>query len=457
MRSPLLRDYQKEASDQSIGIDRLAYLWSPRLGKSYMPLDLMARRGVKRAVISSPLVVCPQWVDLCRSLDLEVIQGFKGPTANVPRRLNHDGVLIVNDDRLRALQSEIVRFKPDLFVGDESHRFRGVSSARGRAMRYIARHTPLIRLLTGTPTPNHMGNLWGQMTAIREDLWDRSYERFARKFLIRDSLFPSRVLGVIREDELRAMLLECASILRREEVYGPDTWQIAVKEVVLPSMARRVYQELVKTWASQVSDDLEVEAFHVLKRMVRLQQLTSGFLPDDNEEPRLIHTAKLDLVVNDIEDIVYAGESAVVFHRFTWEGNLYARELSRRVSCPIAQINGSTSAEDRGLAVRVNNAPEPSVLVVQTQAGGIGISLRGATHALFVSQSFNFDDEEQARDRIYEEGRSKCVTYYRVRNSIDSYIGRVLESKESIHNAVRHADISSIAYDAIEVTRGGVV
>jgi hypothetical protein len=190
--------------------------------------------------------------------------------------------------------------------------------------------------------------------------------------------------------------------------------------------------------------------------MTRLQQLTSGYLPDNEGVPQEIHTAKTDLVVNDIADIIQSGESAVIFHRFTHEGETYVREIKRRVGCPVVQIGGATSNTVREYAVRLTNCPEPSVLVAQTQAGGIGISLRGATHALFVSQSFSFDDEEQARDRIYEEGRAKCVTYYRVKNSIDSYIGRVLESKENIHDAVRHADIRSIAYDTIEVSRGGI-
>lgn len=453
-----LRDYQRNVALVTQTTDRLAYLWSPRLGKSLMALDFLLRRGVKRAVISAPLVVCPQWVELCEAEGLEVIKGYKGLCSDLGRRLDHDLVVVVNDDRLKALQPAIARFKPDLFVGDESHRFRGVSTGRGKAMRAITKKIPLIRLLTGTPTPNHVGNIWGQMVAIDPDLWGRSYEKFAEKFLIRDSMFKSKVLGVVREEELRSMILAGSSILRREEVFGPDEWQEVVRDVTLPPMAARMYSQLVKEWITEVNPDLVVDAFHLLKRMTRLQELTSGYLPDADGQAHEIHSAKLDLVVNDVEDILNAGESVVIFHRFTWEGETYARELAHRLRHPVVSINGGTSSRDRELSIRtINDTRSPSVGVIQTQSGGIGISLKGATHALFVSQSFNFDDEQQARDRIFEPGKSKCVTYYRVKNSIDSYIARVLESKQNIHEAVRHADIRSIAYDTQEVRRGNTV
>lgn len=451
-----LKEYQESVARQTRNTDRLAYLWSPRLGKSYMAIDFLLSRRVKRAVISSPLVVCPQWVELCKLAGLNPVIGFKGLCSDLGRRLDRDGVLVINDDRLRATQAAILRFKPEAFIGDESHRFRGVSSGRGKAMRYIARHTPLIRLLTGTPTPSHMGNLWGQMVAVDNELWGSSYEKFAQKFLIRDSLFPSKVLGVVREDELRRMILSGSSILRREQVFGPDEWQVVVREVDLPSGPAKLYKQLVKEWEAEVAPDQSVEVFHMLKRMTRLQQLTSGYLPDEDGGIHEIHDAKVSLVVNDVEDIINAGESVVIFHRFTWESEVYVRELSK-LQCPLVRINGETSAGDREFAIRCINTGNPAIAVVQTQAGGVGISLRGATHAIFVSQSFNFDNEEQAQDRIFEPGKSKCITYYRVRNSIDSYIARVLAAKENVHTAVRHADIRSIAYDSLEVKRGGVI
>jgi hypothetical protein len=448
MNLPPLRSYQQAAADATHSTDRLAYLWSPRLGKSLEAIDFLLKRGVKRAIITCPLIVAPQWIDLLVKAGLTPINGFSGPCKGLPALLRGDGVLVINDDRLTSSLATLRAWKADAFVGDESHRFRGVSTGRGRAMRKLTKGIPLLRLLTGTPTPSHMGNLWGQMTAIDPVLWESSYEKFARRFLIRDSLFPSRVLGVVNETELRKMLLKSSNILRREEVFGPDTWQVIVRDVSLPTNAARLYSTIVKKWVAENELGLAetFEAAHQLKRLMRLQQLTSGFMTDETGVNQEIHTAKIDLVVQDLEDIVTSDENAVLFHRFTWEGDKYESEISRRIGCKVVRIAGDTKPVDREKGV---------VAVVQTQAGGIGISLAGATHALFVSQLFSFDDEQQARDRIYAPGARKCVTYYRVPNTIDSYIANVLDNKETVHTAVTRANIEELCFGvATQVKRG---
>lgn len=461
MSLPPLRDYQSKAATLTHHRDRLAYFMAPRIGKSILTTDFLLARKVVRGVVSCPLSVCPQWEELLNIAGFSVIRGFKGPVADVKMRLRNrkDGILVVNDDRLGALRHDIVGWKPDAFVGDESHRFRGVSSARGKAMRLIARHTPLIRLLTGTPTPNHMGNLWGQLTAVDPDMWGRSFEKFAERYLVRDTLFPSRVLGVIRENELREMILQSAYILRREDVFGPDSWQVVDRNVKMPPKSEQVYKRLVTDWFEEISDTQSVSVNHVLKRMTRLQQLTSGYLVDEDQTVHELHSAKVDAVLADLEEIINSDEKAVIFHHFRWEGDKYfaeCRKLGHEI--PIVRISGDSPSEVRAEAIRtINEHPGPAIAVVQTQAGGTGISLRGATHALFVSQSFNFDDEQQARDRIFEPGARKCVTYYRVPNTVDMYVAQVLENKQNIHDAVRSADIKELAYGTKTINKRGLI
>jgi SNF2 family DNA or RNA helicase len=86
------------------------------------------------------------------------------------------------------------------------------------------------------------------------------------------------------------------------------------------------------------------------------------------------------------------------------------------------------------------------VAIAQIQAGGTGISLAGATHALFVSETFSYAEQQQAQDRIYSPGKSKCVTFYRVPNTIDSYIARTLELKKSVNESVQNRRLEEILF-----------
>ena len=446
------------------GRDKLMLLWSPRLGKSRAAIEFIrhvrALGGSPRVLITAPLVVCPQWVQMLASANIEAIAAYGMPTARVAAALKLETcpIFVMNDDKLPALEESLLKWKPEVYIGDESHRFRTPSSARGRAMRKIAWQAKYVRLLTGTPTPNNVGNLWGQFAAIDKDAWGKSFTQFARKYLIRDSMFPSKILGVLHADELRQKISDCSSIVNRADVFGPDQWQSVVRDVTLPSKAQKLYKELVKEWV--VSNSLEkqevIDVTHTLTRMTRLQQLTSGFIVDTEGNTHQIHSAKTDLVMNDLEEIIESGEKVVVFHKFTAEGTeLYERCIRQFGRDKVFKIAGDVSGSVREAAISsFNSNNQASVFIVQTQAGGIGISLASALHVFFISQSFSYDVEQQARDRVYAPGRGKCVSYYRAKNSIDSYVGSVLEQKENVQQAVTSSSIHEIAFDEVKPERG---
>jgi SNF2 family DNA or RNA helicase len=391
---------------------------------------------------------------------IEAIAAYGMPTAKVAQvlRVETCRVIVMNDDKLSALEESLLKWAPSVYIGDESHRFRTASSARGRSMRKIAWQAKYVRLLTGTPTPNNIGNLWGQFAAIDKELWGKSYTQFAKKHLIRDSMFPSKILGVLHADELREKVSSCSSIVNRADVFGPDQWQTVVRDVQMPPKAYKLYKDLVKEWV--VSNSLEkdevIDVTHTLTRMTRLQQLTSGFIVDTEGNTHQVHSAKTDLVMNDLEEIIESGEKVVVFHKFTAEGTeLYERCIRQFGRDQVFKIAGDVSGSAREAAISsFNSNHQASVFIVQTQAGGIGISLASAVHVLFISQSFSYDIEQQARDRIYSPGRSKCVSFYRVTKSIDSYVGSVLEQKQNVQNAVTSSTIHEIAFDDPKPERG---
>jgi SNF2 family DNA or RNA helicase len=249
------------------------------------------------------------------------------------------------------------------------------------------------------------------------------------------------------------MLDRCSRSYRREDVFGPDTWVENVRTFDLPNKARKHYDIIVKDWILKAEDEgLDLTLTHALSRMLRLQQLTSGYLPGD-AGPQLVHTEKIDLVMGDLNDIIEAGEKAVLFHQFTWEGLEY-EERARKAGYTVFAINGSVPIEERERSIREFRNAKTAVFVIQTQAGGIGIDLATSQHALFVSQSYSFAAETQARDRIYSPGQVRTVTYYRASRSIDQYIAHIIETKQSVHDAVRSSRIQDIANYEIVRTKG---
>lgn len=428
---------------------------SPRLGKSLVALAAALESGCDRILITSPIVACPQWARLVRDCGITPVELYGCPTkigAEVLEQLavarGKLQIVVMNDDKLPWLSDELFRWKPQYLIGDESHRFAGVSTKRGRNYRRLASFAEGVRILTGTPVPNHYGSLWGQMVGLDRDEWFGSYEAFAQRYLIRDAMFPSIVLGYQHEQELYDKIRRFAAIIRREDVFGPDTWQEVLRPVTLPAKAAKVYRKLAKEWF--IDEPITLDVAHTLARMTRLHQLTSGFLPDLESEDRSVlelHRAKRDAILADLEQIVEDGEKAVIFHRFTAEGNALHGDIAKTFGIPVLKIDGGTSSAARDDVYEVMEKHQGAcVAVIQTQSGGIARSLAEAQHVMFASRGFSFVEEEQARDRVYKPGQRRIVYDYVAEETIDEYIADVLARKANIHEAVRNADRESVVF-----------
>jgi hypothetical protein len=431
---------------------------SPRLGKSLPALAAALESGVDRILITAPLVACPQWARLVRDCDVEPVCLYDVPTktgAQVLGQLRATStdptVVVINDDKLSWLYSELDDWSPQYVIGDESHRFAGVSTKRARIYRRLAWDATGVRILTGTPAPNHYGSLWGQMVGLDPADWMGSYEHFAQRYLIRDAMFPSIVLGYQNEAELYDKIRRWATIVRREDIFGPDTWQQVLRPVTLPAKAHKAYRKLAKEWF--LDEPVSLDVTHTLARMTRLHQLTSGFLPDlENEGSPVMemHRAKRDAILADLEQVIADREKAVIFHRFTAEGKAIFHDIEKAFNMSngtVLKIDGSTSPSARDHVYEVmEKTPGPIVAVIQTQSGGIARSLAEAQHVMFASRGFSFVEEEQARDRVYKPGARRVVYDYVAEDTIDEYINEVLAAKQNIHEAVRNADRQTVVF-----------
>lgn len=392
-----------------------------------------------------PLVVGPWWASELGKGGFATLNLFDKPLKACKGLLRgFQGAVIVNFDRLADLYDELEAWKASAMVGDESHLIKSPSAQRARAFRRLAWRCPWVRLLTGTAAPNHYGDLWGQLSALDAKEWGKTFGKFAGQYLIRHPMFPSQVVGYRNLKELRERMLPYVSTVRREDVFGPDTWQVVARSVDLPPKARELYNNLATDWMAEYEGG-QVSADHVLKRLTRLQQVAAGYVPNDDGVIMDVHTAKIDAVVGDLEEIFESGEKAVLFHRFRWEGEHYERAIKHLGT--VYRISGDTPVRDRDTIVScMRDVAGGAVAVVQVQSGGVGISFAEATHALFVSRGFSYSDDQQARDRIYKPGARRVVSYYTCKRTVDEYIATVLNSKQNVHEAVAHMDIRAMAY-----------
>jgi hypothetical protein len=267
-------------------------------------------------------------------------------------------------------------------------------------------------------------------------------------FLVRDTMFPSRVLGHINSDILQARMAPLVRVYRREDVFGPDCWVEDEVKVEMPPAARKLYAELAHQWIIE-SSELNVTANHILTRMLRLRQLAAGYVTDDSGVSQLVHTAKLDAVMDKLRTVVNSNEKAVVFHHFTWEGEqLEAR--ARSLNVPVWRISGATPPGERAKIVSAMANAEPAIAVVQTQSGGVGISFAEVAYQITTSESYSFVKEEQAHDRTFKPNTQRFVTHFRTANTVDESIAQLVQSKVQLHSTIKNMDKEALAFGRIK-------
>jgi hypothetical protein len=240
-------------------------------------------------------------------------------------------------------------------------------------------------------------------------------------------------------------------------VFGKDRYQIVRRDVEMPEKAWKLYHRMAR---ENVLEEFNLEAQNAGVKLKRLQQITSGIIPSTaggEQSMETIHTGKIDLLMEDLGDIFASGEKAVVFHRFVAEGNeTVARLLIQYPGVPVFVVNGSehvSSSEHYRRTEAFNNTDGAAIIVVQIQSGSEGISLRKGNHLCYLSRTFSFTEDEQSRDRAYEPGELRTITYYDVPGTVDDFVADLLTSRRTLHNAVRNIDRESMAYGPIRNRR----
>ena len=178
----------------------------------------------------------------------------------------------------------------------------------------------------------------------------------------------------------------------------------------------------------------EVTATNVLTHLLRLQQITGGFVrPDENNERyEQVSRAKLEALADIVDAAVSEKHKLVVIARFTVEIETICRMLEQK---GLVYTKVSGTVKDRSEQVeRFQTDPECMVFVGQIQTVSMGLTLTAASTMVFYSWSYNYADYSQARARIHRIGQQNNCLYIHlvVPGTVDETILSALKQKENI-------------------------
>lgn len=319
----------------------------------------------------------------------------------------------------------VKRYGPHLVVVDESHRIKSIGSNSSRALARLTKHVPRRVLLTGTLMPHSPLDVFGQwrfMEPYALGWTDRhgvrrkaTYEGFRDRFTDVNP-FTKELKGFKDLDQLERILAKNSIVAKKEDALDlPPTTDVIVP-VELSPRERKAYADMKRDLATRFADGSLTAASNRLVQGMRLRQITSGFLHDNDQDvTEELGQSKSRTIASIVNDTLAGEKRVVVFCHFRREIDQVARLIAADKDTDVVTVTGQTSQEDRTLIRKRFGSSDPQriVLVAQTRTMSLAVNeLVTASHAVYGSLSQQRDDMVQSRDRLNRIGQTRPVTFW---------------------------------------------
>jgi SNF2 family DNA or RNA helicase len=426
-----LHPYQRRAVEFVKDRRRCGLFLDMGLGKSVSTLtaalDLVESFSVHKVLVIAPLRVAnsvwAQEVEKWAHLKPLRVSVCTGSSKHRLTGLQMDAdVYVINRENVEWLVSHYgTRWPFDMIVIDESSSFKSASSKRFKALRKVLPYTEYMVLLTGTPSPNGLIDLWSQiylidfgqalgrtMTAYKHRFFEPDYMGY--KFAPREG-----------SDKIIQNLIAPFTVHMSAEDYLelPPRIDVSVK-TAMPDAALKRYQDFEKTLLAELEDGEIVEAMTAGVLANKLLQFANGAMYTDQiKNWSETHTAKLDALAEIIED--NACENILVAYNYRSDLERLLKRFPQAVV-----LDKEQETIDRW------NRGETRLLLAHPASAGHGLNIQnGGSLIVWFGLTWSLENYLQFNARLHRQGQTKPVRIIHIvaEGTIDERVLNVLNSK----------------------------
>ena len=290
---------------------------------------------------------------------------------------------------------------------DEAQYVKNYQSKAYQCARRVA--APFKVAITGTPMENNLMELWSLLSIAAPGLFpnpERFKDYYARPI---EKSGNADLLAQLRR-RIRPLIMR-----RTKEQVAADLpeKQEQVLEVELDPRHRKLYQTHLQRERQKVLgllEDVNHNRFTILRSLTLLRQLSLHAALID-EEHADVPSAKIDSLLEQIEDVVGGGHRALVFSQFTRFLRMTRTRLETSgVEC--CYLDGTTT--NRAAVISSFKDGTAPVFLISLKAGGFGLNLTEADYCFLLDPWWNPATEAQAVDRTHRIGQTRNVMVYRL-------------------------------------------
>ena len=445
------RSYQLEALEFALTRTGCGLMLDPGLGKTSTILAYILMR-LEQGEISRGLVVAPlrvaktvwpaearKWADFNK---LKVIHLCEMTQQERREHLKRDyDVFVINPESLIKVLQILMElgddYWPELLIIDESTKFKDTQTQRFKALKsHLARFDHRI-VLTGTPAPNGVADLFGQMYVV--DLGKRLgryITHFRQRFMTPSYDGYSYELLPGAADKIYALVNDV--LLRqkaKDNLPMPELINNYI-EVELPPEARKHYRDVEKDFLTRLVDETVV-AFNAASAGGKCRQISNGFVYSSEEQGKwtALHSEKLDALEELVEEM--QGRPLLVFYEFIADKEMIKQRFPQALDINDGKVENNI--------VRFNEGKIP-LLLAHPASAGHGLNMQEACSTIcWYGVTWNLEYYQQANARVWRQGQpSPQVVIHHIvtKDTLDQRVIATLEAKDRVQERLSQALIA---------------
>ncbi len=450
--------FEMGAGKSKVAVDTAAYLYS--LGRINAVL-LVAPNGVHKKWLEEDFPLSfPDWSNykgaIWESTNKEAVKKCK----DLFTPGEHLRVLCMNVEAFSGpsgteMAKKFLESTDCMMIVDESTRIKNPDAKRTKTLTKLAKKAKYRRILTGAYIENNPFDAYAQFQFLSEDIFGQSYYAFKAEYselldatdrLVQNIMakskarFAPQIVAKDKDgkakyrnlDKMKALIAPHCMVVSKEDcldlppkIYEKRFFQLEPKQ-------RKLYDQLFNKSKAELLDST-VTVLHKMTLVLRLQQVTAGFLPnDDGQLVQLFDSPKdnprLKCLKDTLEDIE---GSVIIWCRFVEE----IKQVSDMLGDDCVTYYGDISTDQRSENKRLFMEGQKRYFVGNAQTGGIGLNLTIAATVIYYSNTFSYGNRAQSEDRAHRIGQtSDKVTYIdlEAEGTVDEKIVGALVAKKDI-------------------------
>jgi len=334
----------------------------------------------------------------------------------------------------------ILKTRRCMLVLDESTNIKNPRARRTRVLIALGKEVYYKRILSGCPIAQGPHDLWAQLRFI-DAITNMNYYVFRNIFCKMGGYLGKQVMGV-RDDmveKLNSMINKSGFRAKKDDWLDLPKKIFETRYVDMTPEQKKHYDNIKKHLITIINEE-EISVEMVITQMIKLQQISSGFIINNEKKaiPILGGSRKLEIVKEILHEM---SGKAIVSIVFTYTMSVLKFQLLDWN--PATLEGGMTLFKIKEQIDKFKTDPTCRVLICQVQTGKYGHTFLGGegddrcATTIFYENSFALDDRIQMEERNHRIGQDRPVVYIDfVTSAISAIIVRALIRKLNVANMV---------------------